>query len=140
MTRVLVSRRNALLRYVHNKHPRGSSLAVACAPPSLGMTEGEGIAEIDDIARHRRERNVKSVDHNEHERRQGDCDYTIQNDRHPEWSPAKRALSSTREPTRGILCFVVAIKTQDPSPLLPPQRTKRALGAPVRQMMKTLAR
>jgi hypothetical protein len=63
MTRVLVSRRNALLRYVRNKHPRGSSLAVAFAPPSLGMTEGEGIAEIVDIARHRRDRNVKSVNH-----------------------------------------------------------------------------
>jgi hypothetical protein len=25
--------------------------------------------------------------------------------RHPEWSPAKRAFSSAREPTRGILRF-----------------------------------
>jgi hypothetical protein len=46
-----------------NKHPRGSSLAVAprCGTPTaLGMTAGERIADIDVIARHRRDRRVKS--------------------------------------------------------------------------------
>jgi hypothetical protein len=43
---------------VEQKHPRGSSLAVAprCGTPTaLGMTEGERIADIDVIARHRRQ-------------------------------------------------------------------------------------
>jgi hypothetical protein len=43
-------------------HPRGSSLAVACAPPSLGMTEGDGIANIAVIARPRRDRRKRKAD------------------------------------------------------------------------------
>jgi hypothetical protein len=38
---------------LRRKYPRGSSLAVAFAPASLGMTEVEMIAEIAIIARHR---------------------------------------------------------------------------------------
>jgi hypothetical protein len=41
--------------HLYDWHPRGSSLAVADAPAAIGMTEGE-IAEIADIARHRRDR------------------------------------------------------------------------------------
>jgi hypothetical protein len=44
--------------HLRGNHPRGSSLAVAGAPAALGMTEGEGIAEIDDIARDRRDRKI----------------------------------------------------------------------------------
>jgi hypothetical protein len=36
----------------------GFLFAVAGAPAALGMTEGEGIAEIDDIARDRRDRKI----------------------------------------------------------------------------------
>jgi hypothetical protein len=57
------SRENALHLHLRCTHPRGSSLAVACAPPALGMTEGERIAERAVIAQHRRERNVKSFNH-----------------------------------------------------------------------------
>ena len=56
-------RENSLSLHLLSKHPRGSSLAVACAPPALGMTEGERIAERAVIAQHRRDRNVKSFNH-----------------------------------------------------------------------------
>jgi hypothetical protein len=113
---------------------------VACAPAALEMTEGEGIAEIDVIARHHRERNVKSVDHNEHERRQGDCDYTIQNDRHPERSVRRERFLQLASRPEGPCASLSQAKRKVPHPLLPPQRTKRALGAPVRQLKNTLAR
>jgi hypothetical protein len=38
--------KNSLMLHGRGKHPRGSSLAVADAPASLGMTEGKRIANI----------------------------------------------------------------------------------------------
>jgi hypothetical protein len=49
------------------------------------------------------------------------------------------ACSSAREQDGGTLRFLNDHETQGSSPLLPPQRTKRALGTPVRQLKKTLA-